>query len=197
MSLEVVPNRRGSSAPFNTKTVFSKDFVLLHTADLRQAQQRNQQYYQPPPQQQQQAYSGSPGLGARKFVPHNLPQRDIETIKEDPNMPEGDILVSHSEVLAERNCTVCSKRTLSLFLEGRVLFLRFCAVTAGVVSVCFPRFQATKKLQSLQNQLNGHRLRLSVTAGDLIGKSVCFFPPTSNVKNVTIGITFFFGPLAS
>ena len=67
------------------------------SADLRHQYAQNQQnYYSQPPKQQSrepQAYPVSPGLGGRKFASQNLQQYDIDTIKEDPDMPESDILV--------------------------------------------------------------------------------------------------------
>ena len=75
--------------------------LIFISADLRYGHQipQTQQYYQSQPQQQQQsrhpqAFPVSPGLGGRKFMPQNQQQFDIQTIKEDPDMPESDILVN-------------------------------------------------------------------------------------------------------
>lgn len=75
--------------------------LILILADLRYGHQipQSRQYYQSQPQQQQQsrppqAFPVSPGLGGRKFMTQNRQQYDIQTIKEDPDMPESDILVN-------------------------------------------------------------------------------------------------------
>ena len=73
--------------------------LILLSADLRYGHQilQSHQYHQSQPQQQSrppQAFPVSPGLGGRKFVPQNQQQYDIQTIKEDPDMPESDILVN-------------------------------------------------------------------------------------------------------